>query len=70
VLTNAATAAYAVGDITDLKKAFEKNLVVKDTYVPSEKNVDYYRKMYKMQTKLIHEDMVGVFAQLKEMAEN
>jgi xylulokinase len=70
VLTNAATAAYAVGDITDLKKAFEKNLVVKDTYVPSEKNVEYYRKMYKMQTKLIHEDMVGVFAQLKEMAEN
>ena len=67
VLTDAATAAYAVGDIENLKEVFEKNLVVKDVYEPNKENVAFYRKMYSLQRKLINEDLNGVFLRLKEM---
>ena len=67
VLTDAATAAYAVGDIENLKEVFEKNLVVKDVYEPNKENVAFYRKMYILQRKLINEDLNGVFLRLKEM---
>mgnify|MGYP007003607945 FL=1 len=38
VPTNCIVAAYAAGDIKDLKKALERQLEVKATYVPDEEN--------------------------------
>ncbi|MGN0466897.1 MAG: FGGY-family carbohydrate kinase [Lachnospiraceae bacterium] len=69
VMTNAAAAAYAVGDIDDLKAVFEKNLVVKDTFEPIEENTKYYRKVYELRNQLVHQDMKNVFRTLQEISD-
>ena len=69
VLTDAAAAAYAVGDIGDLKAVFEKNLKVKEIYKPRTENTHKYRRIYEQQKKLIREDMRQAFRTLKEIAE-
>ena len=67
VLTDAAAAAYAVGDIGDLKTAFENNLKVKETYKPRPENTVKYRKIYDMQKTLIRKDMSQAFRVMKEI---
>lgn len=67
VLTDAVTAAYAVGDIKDLKEVFEKNLQVKEIYHPKEPNTAYYRKVYKLQRRLVGKDMKSAFSTLEEI---
>lgn len=67
VLTDAAAAAYAVGDIDDLKAVFEKNLVVKDVYEPDPASTAFYRDTYERQRRLIREDMQTVFEGLQKL---
>lgn len=69
VLTNAATAAYAVGDIDDLKAVFEKNLVVKDNYTPDAESESYYEKVYEYQKKITRKDMQEVYSCLHKISE-
>lgn len=68
VMTNAAAAAYAVGDIDDLKAVFEKNLIVKDTFEPIRENTKYYRKIYELRNQLVHNDMCKAFDTIKEIS--
>ena len=67
VMTDAAAAAYAVGDIDDLKAVFEKNLVVKDVYKPKKENTEYYRRVYDLKTQLINSDMKKAFETLGDI---
>ncbi len=67
VMTNILTAAYAVGDITDLKEKLSSLLETKNTYTPHKKNTEYYRKIYTLRKKMIHQDMNEVFKTLKDI---
>ena len=67
VLTNILTAAYAVGDIPDLKEKLSSLLETKDIYTPDLKNADYYRKIYTLRKKMISEEMREAFSTLKEI---
>lgn len=67
VLTNILTAAYAVGDIPDLKEKLSSLLETKDIYTPDLKNTDYYRKIYTLRKKMISEEMREAFSTLKEI---
>ena len=67
VFTDAVVAAYAVGDIKDLKKVFQKNLEIKEVYDPREENTVYYRDVYKLQRKLVGDDMKPAFATLQKI---
>ena len=69
VLTNAMTAAYAVGDLPDLKEAFEKSLDVKQVYQPRPENTAYYRAVYEKKSKLVKEHMAAAFGALHEIGE-
>ena len=53
VPTNCIVAAYAAGDIKDLKKALERQLEVKATYVPDEENTKMYRASYEKRGALL-----------------
>lgn len=67
VLTDAAVAAYAVGDLKDLEEVFSKTRKIKKIYHPDEKRSNYYRNVYQKQRKLIHEDMKNVFKTLHQI---
>ena len=67
VLTDAAAAAYAVGDLKDLKTVFEKSRKIKDVYEPDSKHTTYYRNVYEQQRKLIGQDMTAVFERLHKI---
>lgn len=67
VLTDAAAAAYAVGDLKDLKTVFEKSRKIKDVYEPDSKHATYYRNVYEQQRKLIGQDMTAVFERLHKI---
>ena len=67
VLSDAILAAYAVGDIDDLKKALLDVVKVKRVYTPNEENTKYYRKMFGIQQQIIRNDMKSVFTQLERM---
>ncbi|MCI8485047.1 MAG: FGGY-family carbohydrate kinase [Lachnospiraceae bacterium] len=69
VMTNVAVAAYAVGDIDNLKDSMEKWLEIKKTYEPNAKNTEYYRKVYDVQNKLVREDMKAAFNTLENIRE-
>jgi xylulokinase len=69
VMTDAATAAYAVGDIDNLKAVFENNLIIKDVYKPKLKNTEYYRKIYELKSKLVNRDMKSAFDTLNKIRE-
>lgn len=57
VPTNCIVAAYAAGDIKDLKKALERQLEVKATYVPDEENTKMYRASYEKRGALLKASM-------------
>lgn len=67
VFTDAAVAAYAVGDIKDLNHTFEKTRKVKKIYQPEKTRTKYYRNVYEKQRKLIKTDMKEVFTTLHEI---
>ena len=69
VMTNVAVAAYAVGDIDNLKDSMEKWLEIKNLYEPNPKNTEYYRKVYDIQNKLVREDMKAAFNTLENIRE-
>ena len=67
VLSDAILAAYAVGDIDDLKKALLDVVKVKRVYTPNEENTKFYRRMFGIQQQIIRNDMKSVFTQLERM---
>lgn len=67
VMTNVVTAAYAVGDITDLKQYFKTWLEPNKVYTPDAQKTEYYRKIYNIQNKLIKKDMQDAFNTLIEI---
>ena len=67
VLSDAILAAYAVGDIHDLKKALLDVVKVKKVYTPNKENTKFYREMFKIQQQIIRNDMKSVFNQLEKM---
>ncbi len=69
VVTNVVTAAYAVGDIYDLKGSFDSWLEAKKVYKPDQQANEYYRKVYNIQNQLIKVDMKAAFDTLAEIRE-
>ena len=69
VMTNVVVAAYAVGDIDNLKDSFNSWLEVKKVYTPDPENTKYYRSIYNMQNKLVREDMKPTFDMLERIRE-
>ena len=69
VLTDAAVAAYAVGDLCDLEEAFHKTRKIKKIYEPDKTRMTYYRNVYEKQRKLIKDDMKHVFETLQKIEE-
>lgn len=69
VMTNVVVAAYAVGDIDNLKDSFNSWLEVKKVYTPDPENTKYYRSIYNMQNKLVREDMKPTFDMLEKIRE-
>lgn len=67
VLTDAAVAAYAVGDLKNLTNVFENTRKIKKIYKPDPKRTDYYRNVYEKQRKLIKDDMKTVFHTLHQI---
>lgn len=67
VMTNVVVAAYAVGDIKDLKEYLGSWLETKKLYTPNKENTEYYRKIYDMQNKLVREDMTAAFNTLEQI---
>ena len=67
VMTNAAAAAYAVGDVTDLKQVFERNLDIRREFAPRAEKTEFYRKMYQMRKSLMSDHMKQVFSALHKM---
>lgn len=64
LVTNCLFAAYAVGDIKEIKPAIEKVLVVDEEYAPRGEVTALYRKLYSLQKELIKDDMPSAFARL------
>ncbi len=69
VMTNVVVAAYAVGDIKDLKASFNSWLEPKKIYTPNPRNTKYYREVYNVQNKLVREDMKTAFDTLEQIRE-
>lgn len=67
VMSNAALAAYGVGDVADLRALVNSWVEVKDTYTPNAENTAAYRKIFTVQQKLLKETMPASFALLKEL---
>ena len=67
VLTDAAVAAYAVGDLENLNSVFEKTRKIKKIYQPDETRTKYYKTIYEEQRKLIKNDMRSVFETLHKI---
>lgn len=53
VLTNAALAAYAVGDLTDLKEALGKNIAISQQYTPDPARTKIYHQQALLQKKFL-----------------
>lgn len=66
-MTNVVVAAYAVGDIDNLKDSLDSWLEVKKVYTPNSKNTVYYRNIYNMQNKLVRENMKPAFDMLEKI---
>lgn len=69
LITNILTAAYAVGDISNLKEELTSLLKIKKLYTPFSKNTIYYRGVYELRKQLIQQDMAETFRKLKEIQE-
>ncbi|WP_410208524.1 FGGY-family carbohydrate kinase [Fusobacterium sp.] len=67
VMTNILTAAYAVGDIGNLKESLEVLLAPKKVYTPVEENTRYYRSIYNLRKEMLETDMNRTFEKLKKI---
>ncbi len=67
VISNAALAAYGVGDVADVRDLVSQWVAVKDTYTPDAESTAAYRKVFTVQQKLLKETMPASFALLKEL---
>lgn len=70
VMTDAAAAAYAVGDVEDLKEVFRKNLDIRRGFSPRREKTEFYRNMYELRKSLMTDHMKQVFSVLHKMEEN
>lgn len=61
ILANAVIAAYAVGDITDIKETLTKWLSVEKHYEPIAANSIFYRNAYHCHQGLLKDQMEGAF---------
>lgn len=53
VPTNCIVAAYSAGDIEDLKKALQGNLVIHKTFVPNTEHTAMYRQQYERRRRIL-----------------
>lgn len=67
VMANAAVAAYAVGDIPNLKEIIKDKIAIKKIYKPKKENSLYYQKAFKYQQSLLKNEMNSAFALLSKM---
>jgi xylulokinase len=67
VVTNCLFAAYAAGDITEIRENLAKILVVDEEYKPDAKNTALYRTISEFRRDLITKDMPHAFARLWEI---
>jgi xylulokinase len=67
VMSNVALAAYAVGDIQNLKESISQWIEAKDTYKPIPANTKYYQKVFAIQQTLLKENMCNAFLSLKKL---
>ncbi len=67
VMTDVAVAAYAVGDIDNLKDSMNAWLGIKKEYQPVPENTAYYRKVYEMQNKMVRGAMKPAFDELEKI---
>ncbi|RDY31990.1 FGGY-family carbohydrate kinase [Lachnotalea glycerini] len=67
VMSNIALAAYAVGDIKDLKDAISKWIESKDTFTPNIQNTKNYQNIFAIQQKLLKENMKDAFLSLAKL---
>lgn len=67
VMSNIAVAAYAVGDIPDLKQAISTWIEDKDSFVPDAQTSAKYQQLFEAQQALLKQDMQPVFAALNNL---
>ncbi|OYO90787.1 hypothetical protein CG709_13285, partial [Lachnotalea glycerini] len=67
VMSNIALAAYAVGDIKDLKDAISKWIEARDTFTPNIQNTKNYQNIFAIQQKLLKENMKDAFLSLAKL---
>lgn len=67
VMSNAVLAAYAVGDIADLKETISRLVEKKESYKPNQQNTVQYQYLFEKQQRLLKEIMEHTFAALKEI---
>lgn len=67
LMSNIALAAYAVGDIKDLKESISKWIEAKDTYKPDSGNTKYYNETFEIRQRLLKRDMIHAFSSLNEL---
>ncbi len=70
ILTNCTVAAFAAGDIPDIKTALEGNIDVKKLYHIDPANNEFYRKQYEFQKHLIKVDMKDAFHTLRKLIQD
>lgn len=67
VMMNILTAAYAVGDISDLKEEIKKNLEVEREYLPQKEKTEYYREIFEIRKAMLTSNMCDVFNTLEKI---
>lgn len=67
VLGNAILAAYAVGDVKDLKKASYEWVQIKDTFNPIKQNNDLYMRIYKKREEILNGPLRDIFDLIAEL---
>ena len=70
IVTNCIFGAYALGEITDIRKALKDHLEIKQLYHTDPVNHKFYGKQYQIREKLIRQDMREVFHTLKMLQES
>lgn len=67
VVTNCVFAAIAAGDVTDAKAALTKTIVKDAQYTPDAEKSALYRRLFKLKTRLVQQDMKTAFETLTAM---
>ena len=67
IMSNIALAAYAVGDIQNLKESISQWIEAKDSFMPNTANTEYYQKAFAIQQTLLKENMHDAFSSLNKL---